>query len=184
MYAFKVFCLRYLPSVKKFMTNPVDWMTLNESRPEVQLYLRYRATSHSCRRRYCALFKHLGRSQGKQTSSDWFLMTLTCLSLACGQIMGSSVPAAVFRRKPGSHWYCHWLMEQLLTRGLSHNTLARGAPPPHTHTHSKPILGSQYDILGFFPLRYQFREKDFFFITRIYSVFCIFWVYPAVFKRF
>ena len=99
----------------------------------------------------------------KQTSWDWFLMTFTCLSLACGQIMGSSVLAAVLRRQPGSWWYCHWQMEQLLTRGLSHNTLARRPK------HSKPISASQYDI-RFFPLRYQFRKKYFFF-TCVYSVF-------------
>jgi hypothetical protein len=54
-------------------------------------------------------------------------------------------------------------MEQLLTRGLSHNRLARRPK------HSKPILGPQYDILRFFPLPYRFREKYFF--ARIYSVF-------------
>jgi len=120
--------------------NDVKWVTARST-----AYLRYHTPCHSCLRRYCALFKQLGKSQEKQTSSDWFLMTFTRLSLACGQIMGSSVLAAVFRRTPGTHWYCRWRMEQLLTRGLSHNRLARRPK------HSKPISGSQYDILHFSP---------------------------------
>jgi hypothetical protein len=52
-------------------------------------------------------------------------------------------------------------MEQLLTRGLSHNTLARRPK------HSKPILGSQYDILIFF-MRYQLREDFFKFIHSVF----------------
>jgi len=109
---------------------------------------------------YCAL-QASRKVPKKQTSWDWFLMTFTRLSLACGEIMGSSVLAAVFRRKPGSSWYCHWQMEQLLTRGLSHNRLARHPK------HSKPILGSQYHILLFFLSCVISSEKNIFLLVFI-----------------
>jgi hypothetical protein len=88
--------------------------------------------------------------------------------------MGSSVLAAVVRKKPGCHLYCQRQMEHLLTRGLSHNT------PALSPKHSKPIFGSQFKYFSLFFCVISLENG----FSLYLFCFCIFWIYPTVLRRF